>query len=157
MIRDATVDDLPAIVRLLADDILGATRELPQEPLIPAYLDAFAAIEAQSGNKLLVADMDGAVVGCMQLVILPGLGRVGTTRAQIESVRVDRAVRGRRIGETLVTHALAEARASGCGLVQLTTDRARTDAHRFYERLGFEATHVGMKLHLSPLDPAREA
>ena len=147
-IRSATVDDLPAIIRLLADDTLGASRERPEEPLARGYLDAFDAIEAQPGIDLLVADMDGQVVGCLQLCILPGLSRVGMTRALIEAVRVERALRGRRIGETLVLHAVAEARSRGCGLVQLTTDRSRHDAHRFYERLGFQPSHVGMKLTL---------
>ena len=147
-IRGATVDDLPAIVRLLADDTHGASRERPEAPLARGYLDAFDAIEAQPGIELLVAEMDGHVVGCLQLCILPGLSRIGMTRALIEAVRVKRSLRGRRIGEAMVLHAVAQARSRGCGLVQLTTDRSRHDAHRFYERLGFEATHVGMKLVL---------
>jgi GNAT superfamily N-acetyltransferase len=149
-IRRAGRDDVPAIVRLLADDDLGRGREDAREPLAPAYLDAFAAIEAQVGNQLLVAELDGRVVGCLQLTLVPGLSRMGMLRAQIEAVRVDRHSRGRRIGELLMGHAIGHARDAGCGLVQLTTDRARADAHRFYERLGFVPSHLGMKLQLAP-------
>lgn len=147
-IRLARRDDVPAIVRLLADDALGATREQPGEPLAQAYWDAFDAIAAQRGNALLVAEVSGEVAGCLQLTVIPGLSRTGMTRGQIEGVRVGAAHRGRGIGEALVRAAVERAREHGCGLVQLTTDRARADAQRFYERLGFEASHVGMKLTL---------
>jgi ribosomal protein S18 acetylase RimI-like enzyme len=148
-IRRATKADLPAIVRMLADDPLGRTRERFEEPLPEPYLAAFRAIEAQGGNSVLVAESGGRLVGCLQLTLIPGLTRLGMTRAQIEGVRVASTERGRRIGETLVEHAIAEARAAGCGLVQLTTDASRPDAHRFYERLGFTASHIGMKLALT--------
>ena len=148
MIRAGRREDLPAVVRLLADDPLGAMRERYAEPLPPAYGGAFEAMQRQGGNELLVAELDGAVVGCLQLTLIPGLSRLGTTRAQIEGVRVDARARGRQIGEALVRAAIDRARAAGCGLVQLTTDRTREDAHRFYERLGFAATHLGMKLDL---------
>jgi ribosomal protein S18 acetylase RimI-like enzyme len=148
VVRAGRRDDLPAVVRLLADDPLGATRERYAEPLPPTYTAAFDAMQRQGGNELLVAEVDGVVAGCLQLTLIPGLSRLGTTRAQIEGVRVDASARGRRIGEALVRAAIERARAAGCGLVQLTTDRAREDAHRFYERLGFAATHVGMKLDL---------
>ena len=147
-IRRAGRDDVPAIVRLLADDDLGRGREDAGEPLAIAYLHAFAAIEAQTGNQLMVAVLDGRVVGCLQLTLIPGLSRMGMLRAQVEAVRVDRHCRGRRIGELLMAHAIGHARDAGCGLVQLTTDRARSDAHRFYERLGFVPSHLGMKLQL---------
>ena len=148
VIRAGRREDLPAVVRLLADDPLGATRERYAEPLPPEYPVAFEAMQKQGGNELLVAELDGAVVGCLQLTLIPGLSRLGTTRAQIEGVRVDARARGRQIGEALVRAAIDRARAAGCGLVQLTTDRTREDAHRFYERLGFAATHLGMKLDL---------
>ncbi len=146
--RPATEADLPAIVRLLADDPLGATRERFEAPLPEAYGEAFAAIQAQAGNRILVALQDGRVVGCLQLTIIPGLARLGMARGQIEAVRVDETARGQGLGEALFRHAIDEARAAGCGLVQLTTDKTRPDAHRFYERLGFVASHEGMKLKL---------
>ena len=146
--RTATADDLPAIVKLLADDELGATRERDEDPLPQEYRDAFAAMERQGESIVILVVDDGGVIGCLQLIYIPGLGRLGMTRAQIEAVRIDRRYRGRGIGEALVRLAIERARQHGCGLVQLTTDRSRGDAHRFYERLGFEASHLGMKLDL---------
>lgn len=147
-IRLATVEDLPAVVRMLADDPLGAGRERFTEPLPTPYLDAFAAMQAQGGNDLLVAVEDDVVVGCLQLTVIAGISRLGAWRAQIEGVRVAASHRGSGLGEALVREAIARAREAGCSLVQLTTDASRADARRFYERLGFEATHVGMKLGL---------
>ena len=148
-IRRATGADLPAIVRMLANDPLGKTRERYAEPLPDAYVRAFAEVEAQKGNEILVAEAEGQVIGCLQLTMIPGLSRLGMLRAQIESVRVDESRRGERIGEKLFLDAIERARKAGCGLVQLTTDASRPDARRFYERLGFAASHVGMKLALS--------
>ncbi len=147
--RKATETDLPAIVAMLADDELGATRERCEDPLPREYLDAFEAMRGQEGNDVIVAVDDGAVVGCLQLTLIAGLSRLGMKRAQIEGVRMDRRYRGKGVGEKLVAHAIALATRNGCGLVQLTTDRARPDAHRFYEMLGFVPSHVGMKLSLS--------
>jgi ribosomal protein S18 acetylase RimI-like enzyme len=146
--RNAVAGDLPAIVNLLADDALGQTRERAEDPLPQEYRDAFAAMGRQAGNTLIVAVEDGAVVGCLQLTLIAGISRLGMTRAQIEGVRVDRRYRGQGLGEALFRHAIERARQQGCGLVQLTTDRTRADAQRFYERLGFEASHLGMKLDL---------
>jgi GNAT superfamily N-acetyltransferase len=146
--RPAIRDDLPAVVRLLADDPLGAAREHVEDPLPQAYLDAFAAMERQAGNSLIVAVEDGAVIGCLQLVLVPGLSRQGMTQAQIAGVRVHRDRRGAGVGSALVRHAIDLARRQGCRLVGLTTHASRTDAHRFYERLGFVASHVGMKLEI---------
>ncbi|HEY1798738.1 MAG TPA: GNAT family N-acetyltransferase [Stellaceae bacterium] len=145
-IREAHLDDIPAIVALLADDPLGRTREDPAD--LAAYREAFDEIAAQSGNMVLVAQAGGAVVGCLQLTIIPGLARSGMRRGQIEGVRIAVGQRGQRLGERLMAEAIERARAAGCGLVQLTTDRSRPDAHRFYERLGFTASHLGMKLML---------
>ena len=145
-IREATEADLPAIVALLADDMLGAGRETGT--LDPAYLAAFRAIQAEPNCRELVAVADGAILGCFQLNLIPGLGRRGSWRAQIESVRVVQDRRNAGIGAAMMGWAIAEARRRGCGLVQLTTDKRRGDAHRFYRRLGFEATHEGMKLIL---------
>jgi ribosomal protein S18 acetylase RimI-like enzyme len=147
--RTARREDVPAIVRLLADDRLGATRERVEEPVAANYFRAFDEIAADPGNELLVAVQGDQVVGCLQLTIIPGLSRVGMKRGQLESVRVGSRHRGARVGEQLVLEAIARARAAGCGLVQLTSDSSRTDAQRFYQRLGFVATHVGMKLSLS--------
>jgi len=148
-IRVARREDVPAIVRLLADDALGASREQPAEPLAQEYWDAFDAMAKQTGNEVLVADLKGDVVGCLQLTIIPGLSRFGRTRGQIEGVRVSSRHRGKRIGETLMLAAIERSREQGCKLVQLTSDKSRVDARRFYERLGFQATHLGMKLSLS--------
>ena len=147
-VRPALKSDISAIVRLLADDPLGAGRERFGDPLPLAYYDAFDAITAQSGNQVLVAVEAARVIGCLQLTFIPGLTRCGMTRAQIEGVRVDKTRRGRNIGEALFGFAIDLARANGCGLVQLTTDKTRPDARRFYERLGFVASHEGMKLAL---------
>src|SRR5262245_2973522 len=149
IVRPATRDDVAAVVRLLADDVLGAKRERLEDRVAPAYLTAFDEMTAQAGNEVLVAERDGEVVGCLQLTIIPGLSRAGMRRAQLESVRVSSRHRGVHIGERLVREAVARARAAGCGLVQVTSDATRTGARRFYERLGFEATHIGMKLPLA--------
>jgi ribosomal protein S18 acetylase RimI-like enzyme len=147
-IRPARDGDLPAIVALLADDPLGRAREEYREPLPAAYYDAFRAIGEQRGNVVLVAEAAGQVVGCLQFTAIPGLARRGMKRGQIEGVRIGAGWRGRGLGERLVRHAIALAEAEGCGLVQLTTDNMRPDAHRFYQGLGFAATHLGMKLVL---------
>lgn len=146
--RKANKKDLHSIVRLLADDELGAQREHFTEPLPEVYYDAFNAIESQIGNQIIVATENEQVIGCLQLTIIPGLARQGMRRAQIEGVRIDRAYRGRQIGEKLFEEAILIATAEKCGMVQLTTDKQRSDAHRFYERLGFLASHEGMKLML---------
>ena len=145
-IRDATLADLPAVVAMLVDDMLGAARETGV--VDEAYLEAFRAIQAEPNCRELVAVLDGAVVGCFQLNFLPGLGRRGAWRAQVEAVRVAQGRRGRGVGAAMMAWATARARERGCTLVQLTTDKRRHDAHRFYRRPGFEATHEGMKLAL---------
>lgn len=145
-IRTAMREDVPAIVALLADDPLGAQRESLED--LEPYLRAFAVLDADPHQVLVVADRDGVVVGTAQLSLLHGLSRRGATRAQIEGVRVAASERGSGLGTTLIEWAVGEARARGCALVQLTSDKSRVDAHRFYERLGFEATHEGFKLAL---------
>lgn len=146
--RSAGADDLPAIVALLADDPLGAQRERFEDPLPEAYRTAFAAIERDANNELLVAELDGELVGVLQLTLLPNLTYQGSWRAQIEGVRTARSVRGRGVGRGLVAEAIARACAADCRLIQLTTDKARPDAVRFYEGLGFRASHEGMKRSL---------
>jgi GNAT superfamily N-acetyltransferase len=145
-IRRATEEDVPAIVALLAQDVLGATRESPDD--LTPYRQAFQGIDADRNQFLAVAERDGEVVGTLQLTYLPGLSRMGGTRAQIEAVRVRATERGTGLGSRLITWAVDQARERGCILVQLTTDTTRTDAQRFYEQLGFTASHVGFKLTL---------
>ncbi len=147
--RAARRDDLAEIVRLLADDDLGQTRERHENPLPDAYVTAFAAIEADARNELVVAERDAQVVGCLKLTFMPSLTLQGGERLQIEGVRVDRRWRGHGIGEAMFGWAIDRARAHGCRLVQLTTNKDRPDAQHFYEQLSFEPTHVGFKLYLS--------
>ena len=146
IIRRATLDDVPAIVAMLADDPLGATRESPGDP---AYAAAFAEIDRDEHQYLAVAEVDGEVVGTLQLTLIPGLSRRGGTRALIEAVRVRSDRRGSGLGRELAQWAVDRARDEGAIMVQLTSDASRADAHRFYERLGFAATHVGLKLPLT--------
>lgn len=146
LFRRATRGDIAAIVAMLADDPLGATRESPDD--LQPYRAAFDTIEADPHQILAVCEMDGQIVGTLQITFTAGLSRMGATRATIEAVRVHRDARGTGLGTTMFEWAIAQARERGCGMVQLTTDAARPDAHRFYERLGFEATHVGFKLAL---------
>lgn len=147
--RGATREDLTEIVRLLADDPLGSQRERYELPLPATYIRAFEAITADPNQELLVAEAGGRVVGVLQLTFIPNLTYQGSWRALIEGVRVSSAVRGRGVGRALMQWAVQRARARGCLLVQLTTDKARVDARRFYESLGFTATHEGMKLGLT--------
>ena len=147
-IRRASLDDLPAIIGMLADDPIGATREIVSTPPDDAYLRAFADIDGDPFNELVVAEDAGAVVGCLQLTLIPGMARTGMPRAQIEAVRVALSHRDRGLGRHLFRWAIERARERGAGLVQLTTDKARPDAHRFYRSLGFAASHEGMKLML---------
>lgn len=146
MLRRAWREDVPAIVAMLADDALGAARESPHD--MSPYYTAYDQIANDPNNLILVADCGGEVVGSVQLNILRGLSRMGAKRAQIEAVRVAAAHRGKGFGERIISAAIEMARKEGCVLVQLTTDKTRKDAHRFYERLGFKATHEGMKLNL---------
>jgi ribosomal protein S18 acetylase RimI-like enzyme len=146
-IRRARRDDVGVIVRMLADDPLGSGRERLEDPLPPCYFRAFETLEQDRHIQLVVAeDADGAVVGCLQLCILPGLSSQGASRGLIEDVRVATHCRSRGIGEQLVQWAVAEARASGCKLVELFTHNTRVHAQRFYKRLGFQPSHVGMTL-----------
>ena len=148
-LRRAQRDDLVRIVELLAADQLGATRDgiASAEDLEP-YLRAFEAIDTDPAQLLVVATVGGEVIGTMQLSFIPGLARRGSLRAQIEAVRVADRYRSRGLGEAMFRWAIDEARRRGCSLVQLTTDKSRADAHRFYARLGFVASHEGLKLRL---------
>ncbi|HWU09104.1 MAG TPA: GNAT family N-acetyltransferase [Streptomyces sp.] len=145
-IRPAALADLPAIVAMLADDPLGAQRESPDD-LAPYHL-AFRRLADDPNQHLVVAVREGRAVGTLQLTIVPGLSRRGATRSVIEGVRVHTDERGSGLGTQLIQWAVDESRRQGCQLVQLTSDSTRTDAHRFYERLGFAASHVGFKLAL---------
>ncbi|MCA1377655.1 MULTISPECIES: GNAT family N-acetyltransferase [unclassified Bradyrhizobium] len=143
-IRPARREDVAAIVAMLADDHLGRARERVEDPLPAAYYDAFARIARDPNLTLVVAESEGRVVGCLQLAILPGLSSQGGSRGLLEDVRVATDWRSRGIGEQLVQWAVTEAKARGCNLVELLTHQTRVDAQRFYKRLGFTASHVGM-------------
>jgi ribosomal protein S18 acetylase RimI-like enzyme len=144
-IRSAHRNDVAAIVAMLADDALGRGRERIEDPLPPSYFQAFERVERDPSIQLVVAEGEGGeVIGCLQLCILPGLSSQGASRALIEDVRVATHCRSRGIGEQMVQWAVAEARGKGCRLVELLTHNTRVDAQRFYKRLGFAASHVGM-------------
>lgn len=147
-LRDARRDDVPAIVAMLADDALGAAREVVTESLPASYYEAFEALARDPNNRLLIAEISGEIVGTLQITFIHGLSRQGAKRALIEAVRVASLHRGKGIGEQIVREAVEMARREGCAMVQLTTDKSRKDAHRFYARLGFVASHEGMKLTL---------
>lgn len=149
IIRRAEAGDVPAIVDLLAADQLGATRDgVRTAEDLAAYQQAFRAIDSDGAHLLVVAEADAEIVATFQLSFLPGLARRGALRAQIEAVRVREDYRGRGLGEAMMAWAIGEARRRGCAIVQLTSDKSRHGAHRFYGRLGFVATHEGMKLRL---------
>ncbi|MEU3243697.1 MULTISPECIES: GNAT family N-acetyltransferase [unclassified Streptomyces] len=145
-IRPAVADDVPAVVAMLADDALGAQRESPDD--LNPYLAALERLSGDPNQHLVVAVREGRIVGTLQLTIIPGLSRRGSTRALIEAVRVHTDERGSGLGTRIIEWAIAESRRQECRLVELTSDASRTDAHRFYERLGFTASHLGFKLAL---------
>jgi ribosomal protein S18 acetylase RimI-like enzyme len=146
--RKAKIDDLPAIVRMLADDFLGAGRERLENPLPESYVLAFREIETDPNNDLIVAELDNKIVGTLQLTFTPSLSNQGGKRCTVESVRVDAAHRGKGIGREMMLWAIERAKGKGCVSMQLTTNNDRTEAHRFYGRLGFVGSHLGMKLKL---------
>jgi GNAT superfamily N-acetyltransferase len=146
--RRATEADVPDIIKMLADDKLGASREALGAESLPRYLDAFRAIDADANQFLLVVDDGSEVVGTLQLTFIAGLARGGLKRGLVEAVRVSSDRRGEKIGEAMFAWVLEKCRVEGCGIVQLTTDKSRTDAHRFYDRLGFEPSHIGYKMEL---------
>lgn len=146
--REAIAADLPGLVALLWDDETARHREDPSEPLDPRYLAAFDAIDSDPNQHLIAAERDGCLVGTMQLSFLPGLSFRGAWRAQIEAVRIASDLRGQRFGEQMILWAVEQARARDCKMIQLTSTATRLAAHRFYARLGFVQSHVGMKLHL---------
>lgn len=147
-LRAARADDVPAIVALLADDVLGAAREDVGD--LAPYREAFAEIDADSSEVLLVACRGDEVVGTLQVSLQRTLARGGARRATIEAVRVAASARGMGLGEKMIRHAIAVTRDHGCTIVQLTSDKSRVEAHRFYERLGFARSHDGFKLFLGP-------
>lgn len=146
--RDATLADLPTIVALLAEDTLGEKREDASLPLDPAYERAFQTITANPDQRQIVAEQDGAVIGTMQLTFIPGIAFRGAWRGQIEAVRIATALRGQGTGAAMIDWAVEQCRARGCAMVQLTSDKSRGAAHRFYERLGWTRSHEGFKIKL---------
>ena len=149
--RCAELADLPDIVALLADDELGKSREDASEPLSPRYVDAFCAIDDDPNQIQAVAVLEGMIIGTLQISFIPGLSRMGAWRGQIEGVRVSASHRREGLGQQMFEWAINECRKRGCDLVQLTTDKARPDAHRFYERLGFVGSHYGYKLLIADM------
>ena len=146
--RTALLADVPAIVALLADDELGSQREIIGTPLDQRYVDAFQAIEADVNQRLVVVADADEIIGTMQISFIPGIARMGSWRGQIEAVRIAAHRRDSGLGHKMFEWAISECRSRGCSLVQLTTDKSRSDAHRFYEKLGFKASHEGYKLAL---------
>lgn len=146
--RMAAIEDLKDIVALLADDELGHMRELVSEAVGEEYIRSFKDIEAQAGNQILLAVEDEKVTGCLQLTFIPTLARGGQKHAQIEGVRVHKSHQSKGVGRALFEEAIRLSKENQCGIVQLTTDKRRTGAQSFYEKLGFQVTHEGMKLFL---------
>ena len=146
--RLATRADLPAIVRMLADDELGSQRERLEDPLPEPYYVAFEQISKDPNHELIVAERNGEVIGTLQLMFLPSISFQGGLRAQVESVRVDKSFQSQGIGSEMMRWSMERARQRGAHVVQLTSHKSRLDAHRFYERLGFQGSHLGMKINL---------
>lgn len=146
--RDATPDDLGFIVRLIVDDNVAPSADLPDQPHHPRYIAAFDAIATDPNQQLVIAEFQGQVVGTMQLTYIPGINRLGELRSLIEAVHIAPTHRNLGLGGEMIGWAIEQARARGCGLVQLTSNKKRLDAHRFYERLGFSKSHEGFKLAL---------
>ncbi|MCM3490156.1 GNAT family N-acetyltransferase [Alkalihalophilus marmarensis] len=146
--RLATEDDLDSIVYMLADDVLGSKREKYEQPLLENYIKAFHSINTDPNNELIVACKEETVVGVQQLTFTPYLTHQGGWRATVEGVRTAASVRGQGVGSELIKWAINRAKQRDCHVIQLTTDKKRPDALRFYERLGFKATHEGLKLEL---------
>lgn len=146
--RIATEQDLDYIVAMLADDVLGSERERYEQPLPESYLKAFLAVTSDPNNELVVAYHENKIVGVQQITFTPYITHQGGWRATIEGVRTSSSVRGKGVGTKLIQWAIQRAKSRGCHLVQLTTDKKREDALRFYERLGFHATHEGLKMKL---------
>lgn len=146
--RDATAADLSFIVRLIAEDAVTETPDRADEPNHPRYLAALAAIDADPNQRLLVAEYEGQPAGTLQLTFIPGIARLGESRCLIEAVHIAPNLRSRGLGSQMIRWAIEQARARGCGIVQLTSNKKRVDAHRFYQRLGFAQSHEGFKYSL---------
>lgn len=146
--RKAVEADLPFIVKLLSDDAVRATDDRPDEPFHPRYVAALRELEADPNQLMMVAELDGETVGTVQLTFIPGLASLGTRRCLVEAVHIAPAHRNRGLGTEMIRWAIAQARERGCGVVQLTSNKKRLDAHRFYEKLSFLKSHEGFKYYL---------
>ncbi|AXB34369.1 GNAT family N-acetyltransferase [Vibrio campbellii] len=146
--RSADFEDLESLVALLSNDPLGSKREDASVPLNSAYIEAFEAIKRDPNNELLVVELENSLVGVLQITFIPYLTHIGGWRCLIEGVRIHSDYRGQGFGEQMFAHAIELAKSKGCTIVQLTSDKQRPDAIRFYEKLGFKATHEGFKLAL---------
>ena len=147
--RDAVEADLPTIIAMFAEDQIGGRKDDPRLPLDPVYAAAFAALDADPNQRLIVAEIEGAIVGTMQLSFLPGLLNRGAWRGQIEAVRIATGQRSKGLGAAMIGWAVEQCRARGCFMAQLTSNNDRVAAHRFYERLGWKKSHAGFKLYLT--------
>ena len=148
LFRPARREDIPSVIRMLADDDLGSQRERYEDPLPEPYYVAFEQIGNDPNHELIVAERNGEVIGTLHLMFLPSVSYQGGLRAQVESVRVDKRFQSQGIGSEMMRWVVERAKQRGAHMVQLTTHKTRVDAHRFYERLGFEGSHLGMKLSL---------
>jgi GNAT superfamily N-acetyltransferase len=148
LFRRAELKDLPAIIHMLADDELASQRERDEHPLPQSYLTAFEEINRDPHHELIVAELDGEVIGTLHLMFIPSLSYQGGLRSQVESVRIDRRFQNKGLGSQMMNYAIERAHERDAHIMQLTSHNTRTDAHRFYERLGFKSTHAGMKLKL---------
>nr|WP_298689059.1 GNAT family N-acetyltransferase [uncultured Dongia sp.] len=146
--RRAVRADLESVVDLLVDDVIGAQREDGGRPLNAKYIAGFEAIARDENQFMAVVELDGEIVGCLQLTFIPGIARRGMWRGQIEGVRIKSSKRGGGLGHKMFDWAIEQCRARDCELVQLAMDKTRLDTLRFYESLGFKASHEGMKLDL---------
>lgn len=146
--RRAIEADLPFIVKLLTEDAVRATDDRPDEPFHPRYVAALRELEADPNQMMMVAVLEGETVGTIQLTFIPGISALGTKRCLVEAVHIAPAHRGKGLGTQMIQWAIAQARERGCGMVQLTSNKKRVDAHRFYERLGFLKSHEGFKYYL---------
>lgn len=146
--RRAVEADLPFIVKLLTDDAVRATDDRPDEPFHPRYVAALRELEADPNQMMMLAVLEGETVGTIQLTFIPGIAGLGTKRCLVEAVHIAPAHRSRGLGTRMIQWAIEQARERGCGMVQLTSNKKRLDAHRFYERLGFLKSHEGFKYYL---------
>lgn len=146
--RKAVEADLPYIVQLLTEDAVRVTDDRPDEPFHPRYVAAMRELDSDPNQMMMLAVLNGETVGTIQLTFIPGIAGLGTKRCLVEAVHISPAHRSKGLGTQMIQWAMEQARHRGCGMVQLTSNKKRLDAHRFYERLGFLKSHEGFKYYL---------